>query len=149
MTTFSKIYVHIIFSVKQRQPLIKVEWEERLFQYISGLVRNKEQKIYAINGTNNHIHMLISVKPNCNLSDLVREIKKSSTIFIANNKLSKYKFNWQNGFGAFSCSHSQIDIVVRYINNQKEHHKLNTYEEEYVQFLKKYSVDFEEEYIFN
>jgi len=138
--TYSQIYLHIVFAVKGRQSLIQPEWEESLYKYISGIVQNKEQKMLAINGMPDHIHIFIGMKPTCNLSDLVREIKKSSNEFIKENKLSKYKFNWQEGFGAFSNSHSQIDAVCKYIKTQKQHHKKKLFKEEYIQLLEKYAI---------
>ena len=123
--TFSQIYIQVVFAVKHRNALIQAEWEERLYQYITGIVRNKGQKMLAINGMPNHIHFFIGMKPNCCLSDLVREVKKSSNDFIKENKLSGQSFNWQEGYGAFSYSHSQIDTVVQYIANQKNTTKSN------------------------
>jgi REP element-mobilizing transposase RayT len=121
--TFSQIYIQIVFAVKHRDALIHETWEERLYQYITAIVQNKEQKMLSINGTSDHIHFFIGMKPSCCLSDLVREVKKSSTGFIIENKLCKHKFNWQEGYGAFSYSHSQVGNVIGYIKNQKEHHK--------------------------
>jgi putative transposase len=147
--TFSQIYIQIVFAVKGRDSLIAQEWEERLFEYITGIVRNKEQKMLAINGMPNHLHFLIGMKPSCCLSDLVREIKKASNDFINENKLSKFKFNWQEGYGAFSYSHSQLDRVIAYIMKQKEHHKIKTFREEYIGFLKKFNVEYNEKYLFD
>jgi len=146
--TYSQIYIQIVFAVKNRNALIRSSWEEKLFQYITGIIKNKEQKLIAINGVADHIHIFIGLKPNCCLSDLVREIKKASTVFINDNKLSKYKFNWQAGFGAFSYSKSHIDTVYKYVMNQKTHHKKKTFKEEYLDFLKKYDIPYEEKYLF-
>lgn len=146
--TFSQIYIQIVFAVQNREAMISSSWEEELYKYISGIVRNKEQKMLAINGMPDHIHIFIGMKPSCCLSDLVREIKKSSTGFIKEKKLSKFKFNWQEGYGAFSYSHSQIDSVVKYIMNQKEHHKKQTFREEYLDFLQKFEIEFKDEYLF-
>lgn len=146
--TFSQIYIQIVFAVKDRESLIHPDLEERLYQYITGIVRGKEQKMLAINGTPNHIHFFIGMKPSCCLSDLVREIKKSSNDFIKENKLSKFKFNWQEGYGVFSYSHSQIDTVIKYIMNQKEHHRKLTFKEEYIDFLKKFEIEHDEKYLF-
>ena len=99
--SYSQIYIHIIFAVKGRESLILYEWEERLYQYITGIVQNKKQKMLAINGMPDHLHILIGIKPSCCLSDLIREIKKSSNDFINEKKLSKFKFSWQEGFGTF------------------------------------------------
>ncbi len=149
MSTYSQIYyIQIVFAAQNRNALIHAEWEERLYQYITGIVQNKEQKMLAINGMPDHIHFLIGMKPSCCLSDLVREIKKSSNDFIRENKLSKFKFNWQEGFGAFSYSHSQLDAVINYIMRQKEHHRETTFREEYIDFLKKFEVEYSEKYVF-
>lgn len=147
--TFSQIYIQIVFAVKGRDSLIQSGWEERLYQYITGIVRGKEQKILAINGMPDHIHFFIGMKPNCCLSDLVREVKKSSNEFVNENKLSKFRFNWQEGYGAFSYSHAQIDNVIKYIMNQKEHHKKITFREEYIDFLKKFEIAHDEKYLFD
>lgn len=147
--TFSQIYIQVVFAVKGRESLIQKEWEERLYQYITGIIRAKEQKLIAINGMPDHIHVFIGMKPSCCLSDLVREIKKSSNDFINENNLSKFRFNWQEGYGAFSYSHSQIDAVAKYILNQKEHHKKVTFKKEYIDFLKKFEIEHDEKYLFN
>lgn len=146
--TFSQIYIQVVFAVQNRECMIQSSWEEELYKYISGIVRNKEQKMLAINGMPNHIHLFIGMKPSCCLSDLVREVKKSSNEFINEKKFSKFKFNWQEGYGAFSYSHSQIDSVVKYIMNQKEHHRKKTFHEEYLDFLKKFEIEFKDEYLF-
>ncbi|MFA5648721.1 MAG: IS200/IS605 family transposase [Bacteroidales bacterium] len=145
---FAQIYIHIVFAVKGRHSRIKPEWEEELFKYITGIVQNKQQKMLAINGTSNHIHFLIGMKPSCCLSDLVREVKKSSNAFIKEKKFSKFKFEWQEGYGAFSYSHSALDNVIAYINNQKEHHKKRTFKEEYISFLNKFQIEYKTEYLF-
>ena len=147
--TFSQIYLQVVFAVKGRENLIQKEWEERLYQYITGIVRGKDQKMIAINGMPDHIHFFIGMKPSCCLSDLVREVKKSSNGFINENRFSKFKFNWQEGYGAFSYSHSQIDSVAKYIINQKEHHRKVCFKEEYIDFLKKFEIEHEEKYIFD
>ncbi len=146
--TFTQIYIQIVFAVKNRDSLIKTEWEERLYQYMTGIIKGKKQKLLAINGTSNHIHFFIGMKPNCCLSDLVREVKKSSNDFIKENKLSKFKFNWQEGYGAFSYSHSQVDNVIKYIMNQKKHHRKVTFKEEYIRFLKIFEIEHDEKYLF-
>lgn len=146
--TFSQIYIHIVFAVKYRDGLIDPSWEDQLFKYITGIVQNKGQKLIAINGMPDHVHILIGMRPSCCLSDLVREIKKSSNAFIKEQKLTRFNFKWQEGFGAFSHSHSTLDKVIHYIQNQKQHHQKKTFKEEYVSFLKKYKVNFKEEFLF-
>src|SRR5690554_6183099 len=148
MSTFSQIYIQVVFAVNGRNSSIKAEWEEELYKYITGIVQNKGQKMLAINGCFDHIHLFIGMKPSCRLSDLVREVKKSSNVFINEKRFSRYKFEWQEGYGAFSYSHSAIDNVVKYIMNQKEHHKKRTFKEEYVDFLNKFQIEFKDEYLF-
>lgn len=149
MSTFSQIYIQVVFAVKNREALIDISWEERLYQYITGIIQNKGQKVIAINGMPDHIHIFIGLKPICCLSDLVREIKKSSSNFIKENKFSLFPFNWQEGYGAFSYSHSHIDNVFKYVMNQKEHHKKITFKDEYIDFLNKFEIEYDEKYLFN
>jgi len=148
LSTYSQIYIQTIFAVRGRESLVKPDWEDRLYKYMTGIVQNKGQKMLAINGMPNHIHFLIGMKPSCCLSDLVREVKKTSNEFINENKFSRFKFSWQEGFGAFSYSHSQLDDVISYIMNQKEHHRKKTFQEEYTDFLKKFKVEYDEQYLF-
>lgn len=147
-STYSQIYIQIVFAVKGRQSLIQQSWEEELYKYITGIIQNKGQKMLAINGMPDHIHILIGMKPSCNLSDLVREVKKASNGFINEKKFCPFKFEWQEGYGAFSYSHSALENVFGYIANQKEHHRKKSFREEYVDFLKKFDVEFKEEYLF-
>ena len=147
--TFSQIYIQVVFAVKGRESLIDTSWEEQLYKYLTGIVQNKEQKMLAINGMPDHIHFLIGMKPSCCLSDLVREVKKSTNDFIKDNNLTPYKFQWQEGYGAFSYSHSSLNSVIAYIMNQKVHHRTKTFKQEYEEFLKKFAIDFKEEYLFD
>lgn len=147
--TFSQIYIQIIFAVKGRQSLISEKWETELYKYITGIITNKGQKLLAINGMPDHIHILIGMKPNCCLSDLVREVKKSSNKFITEQKFTKFSFAWQEGYGAFSYSHSALDNVIHYINNQKEHHKKKSFRDEYKEFLTKFKIEYKDEYLFD
>ncbi len=146
--TFTQIYIHVVFAVKNRNALIKQDWEDKLYKYITGIVQKSNQKMLRINGMPDHIHFLIGMKPDCNLSDLIREVKKSSTNYIKENKITKFNFNWQTGFGAFSISHSQLDKVINYIINQKEHHRKRSFKEEYIELLNKYMVEYDEKYLF-
>lgn len=146
--TYSQIYIQVVFAVQNRAALIQAHWEEELNKYITGIVQNKGQKMLAINGTSNHIHFLIGMKPTCCLSDLVREIKKSSDSFIKEKQFSKFQFRWQQGFGAFSYGQSQLNDIIRYIENQKEHHRRKSFQEEYLAFLKAFDIEFKNEYLF-
>jgi putative transposase len=146
--TYSKMYTQMVFAVKRRESLIHNSWEEHLYKYITGIVQNKDQKMLAINGMPDHIHILIGMEPSCRISDLVREIKKSSNNFINENKFSKFHFNWQDGYGAFTYSRADIDRVIKYIMNQKEHHQKKTFREEYIQMLNDFNIEFDEKYLF-
>jgi REP element-mobilizing transposase RayT len=148
MSTYSQIYIQVVFAVKNRQALISDDWEEELYKYITGIVQNKEQKMLAINGMPDHIHIFIGMKPSCCLSDLVREIKKATNSFINEKNFTKFKFEWQEGYGAFSYSQSSLDNVIGYIRNQKEHHKKRSFKEEYIDFLDKFNVEYKNEYLF-
>jgi putative transposase len=147
MSTFSQIYIQVVFAVKGRQSLIHTQWEEQLYKYITGIVQNKGQKMLAINGMPDHIHFFIGMKPNCCLSDLVREIKKSTNEYIRQKKFSP-AFYWQEGFGAFSYSHSHINNVVQYVMRQKEHHNQKSFKKEYLEMLKEFDIQFEESKLF-
>jgi putative transposase len=147
--TFSQLYIQVVFAVKGRQSLILPQWEEQLYQYITGIIRAKGQKLLAINGMPDHIHIFMGIKPVCCLSDLVREIKKSSNEFIAQRGFTEKKFNWQEGFGAFSYSHSHIDRVIKYILRQKEHHQKSTFKKEYITLLQKFQITHDEKYLFD
>ncbi len=146
-STYSQMYAQLVFAVKGRPSLIAASWEEELYKYITGITQNKGQKMIAINGMPDHLHIFIGMKPACSLSDLVMEIKKSSNTFIRENNFSK-QFYWQDGFGAFTYSHSQISEVANYVMNQKVHHKKHTFKQEYFAFLKKFEIDYQEQYLF-
>lgn len=147
--TFSQIYIQVVFAVKGRENLIHASWEEELYKYISGIVANKDQKLLAINGMPDHIHILIGMRPSYCLSDLVREIKKASNEFVNQKRFVRGKFHWQEGYGAFSYSHSALDNVIRYIQNQKEHHRKRKFRDEYKEFLTKYQIEHKDAYLFD
>jgi putative transposase len=147
--TYTQLYVQIVFAVKGRQNLISKIWKHELYKYITGIVTNEGQKLIAINGMLDHIHILIGLKPNKALSDLVRDIKANSSRFINEKKWINGKFEWQTGFGAFSYNHSQLTNVINYIQNQEEHHKKKTFKEEYVDFLKAFDIDYNNQYLFD
>ena len=146
--TFSQIYIQIVFAVKGRQNLIHSTFEEEVYKYISGIVSGKRQKSLAVNGMEDHIHILVGLKPSMCISDLVRDIKNNSTNFINKHNWLRTKFSWQEGFGAFSYSHSQLTTVIRYIQNQKGHHATKSFGEEYTRLLQRFNVPYEERYLF-
>ncbi|MGB3131591.1 MAG: IS200/IS605 family transposase [Saprospiraceae bacterium] len=147
--TYSQIYIQIIFAVRGRQNLIQEQHRDELHKFITGIVRNRDQKLLAIFVMPDHTHLLVGIKPILAISDLVRDVKAGSSKFINDNHLVNGKFNWQEGFGAFSYSKSQIDHVIKYILNQKEHHKRQTFKAEYLEFLRKFEVEFNEKYLFD
>ncbi|MEQ8583229.1 MAG: IS200/IS605 family transposase [Marinoscillum sp.] len=146
--TYTQLYVHVDFAVRGRQNMISPKWKEELYKYITGIVTNKGQKLMIINGMPDHLHMLIGMKPDLALSDLIRDIKANSSKFINEKGLATGKFGWQNGFGAFTVGQSQKENVINYIKHQEEHHSHKTFREEYIGFLKAYEVAYSDEYIF-
>ncbi len=147
--TFSQIYIQVVFVVKGRQNLILKSWKDDLHKYIAGIIRGKNQKPIIVKGMPDHIHAFIGLKPSMAISDLVRDIKNNSTNFINDNKFVNGKFSWQEGYGVFSYSHSQISNVYNYILNQEEHHKKKSFRDEYLELLTKFEVEFDENYLFN
>ncbi len=147
--TFSQIYIQVVFAVKGRANLIHPNWKEELHKYIAGIIKGKNQKPIIVNGMPDHIHVFIGLKPSMAISDLVRDIKNNSTNFINDNKFVGGKFSWQEGYGAFSYSHSHIENVYNYILTQEKHHKRKTFREEYFEFLQRFDVDYNEKYLFD
>jgi REP element-mobilizing transposase RayT len=137
-----------VFSVKGRQNLIQKSWKDELHKYICGVVNGKEQKVYAIGGMADHIHLLVSIKPTISISDLVRDIKANSSKWINEKQYVVGKFQWQEGFGAFSYGQSQLDIVITYINNQEQHHEQKTFKDEYIELLQRFNIIYDEKYLF-
>jgi REP element-mobilizing transposase RayT len=146
--TYTKIYIHAVFAVQNRAMLIRDDWKNELFAYMGGIIKTNGHKPLAINGIPDHIHAFIGMKPVQSLSDLMQDIKASSSKWINDHHLVKGHFNWQDGFGAFSYAHSQIDTVIKYINNQQTHHKKKTFKVEYLDMLKKFDVEYNEKYLF-
>ena len=146
--TFSQIYLQVVFAVQGRQNLIGKSWKEDLNKYISGIITTKDQKSIIVNGTSDHIHLFIGLKPSMNISELVRDIKNNSSNFINKNGLVKGKFAWQESYGVFSYSHSQINQVYNYILNQEQHHHKKTFKEEYIEFLQKFQIEYDEKHLF-
>ena len=146
--TYSQLYTHLVFAVKGRQSLIQPDWKETLYKYIAGIISNQKQKLMIINGMPDHVHILIGIKPDKSISELVRDIKSHSSSFIREQGFVKGRFEWQEGFGAFSVSQSQVPKLILYIQNQELHHKKKSFQSEYLDFLKYYEIDFKPEYLF-
>jgi len=146
--TYSQLYIHIVFSVKGRQNLIQKNWKDELHKYICGIVNGKNQKVYAIGGVADHIHLLVSINPSMAISDLVRDVKANSSKWINEKRFLNTKFQWQEGFGAFSYAQSQLNNVIAYINNQEQHHQKKTFKDEYLELLRNFEIDYNEKYLF-
>lgn len=146
--TYSQIYIQVVFAVKGRENLIQKSWREELHKYISGIITGKEQKAIIVNGVADHVHCFIGLRPSMSISDLVRDIKNNSSKFVNEKGFVKGKFQWQEGYGAFSYAHSQVEQVYNYILNQEAHHQKKTFKQEYSEFLAKYEIEHKPEYLF-
>ncbi len=146
--TYSQIFIQIVFTVKGRENLIPISKRKELHKYITGIIKKRNQKLISVFAMPDHIHILIGIKPDIRISDLVRDIKTGTSKYIKENNWVKGKFAWQSGYGAFSYSKSQVDKVVKYIANQEQHHKKKTFKEEYLEFLQKFEIDYDERYLF-
>ncbi len=146
--TYTQIHLQFVFAVKYRNGLIHESYKEELYQYISGIIKANNHKLLAINGMPDHLHIFIGMRPTQSISDLLQDIKGSSSKWINEKKFLKIKFEWQEGYGAFSYSKSHVNNVIRYIQNQENHHKKETFREEYLNFLKAFEIDYDEQYIF-
>lgn len=146
--TYTQIYVHIVFAVDGRQNLIQPEHNDELQKYITGIVSAQKHKLIAINNMPDHLHLLVGLRPDAALSELVRDIKANSSRFINEKRWVAGRFSWQQGFGAFSYSRSQLGTVIRYIDNQQKHHTRKSFGDEYTQLLQKFGVEFDPQYLF-
>ena len=147
--TYTQCYFHLVFSVKNRDALVKKEWKDEMEKYIAGIIRNNRHKLLAIYSRPDHLHILIGYNVNQLIPDLVEEIKTSTNVWIRDKRLSKFKFEWQKGYGAFTHSRSQIDVVAKYILTQEEQHKKRSFKDEYIEILEKNDVSFNNEYLFD
>ena len=146
--TYTQIHIQLVFAVKHRDALINSSFKDELYKYIAGIIKNHNHKLLAINGMSDHIHIFIGMRPTQSLSDLLQDIKGNSSKWINEKKFLKVNFEWQEGYGAFSYSKSQVNNVINYIKNQEQHHSVKTFREEYLEFLKLFEVDHDERYIF-
>jgi REP element-mobilizing transposase RayT len=147
--TYTQCYVHLVFAVKNRDALIKNSWKNELEKYITGIIQNHKHKLLAVGSMPDHIHIFIGYNVTQLIPDLVEEIKTSSNAWIKLKKYSKFKFDWQKGYGAFTHSRSQIDQVIKYINGQEEHHRKKSFREEYLDILTKNEIEYNNEYLFD
>ena len=147
--TFTQMYVQLVFAVKNRDAVLTKDIRKRVFEYISGIITNLKHKSIIVNGTSNHVHILFGLNPSISVSDTVHDIKRSSSLFINNEKLCPGKFSWQEGYGGFTYSRSQIADVYNYIENQEAHHKKRTFREEYIDILTKNEIEFDQQFLFD
>jgi putative transposase len=147
--TYTQIHIQFVFAVKYRNGLIHASFKEELYQYISGIIKANNHKLLAINGMPDHLHIFIGMRPTQSISDLLQDIKGSSSKWINEKKFLKVKFEWQEGYGAFSYSKAHVKNVIEYIQNQENHHKKESFREEYLKFLKVFEIEYDERYIFN
>ena len=146
--TYTQIHIQAIFAVQNRQCLIHEEWEVELYKYITGIIQKNGHKLLQINGMSDHVHIFFGMRPKQALSDLMKNVKESSSKWINNRGFLRHHFSWQEGFGGFSYAKSQVPTIIRYIQNQEEHHKKQSFIEEYLSFLEEFEIDFDERYIF-
>jgi REP element-mobilizing transposase RayT len=146
--TYHQIYIQTVFAVKYRNAVIENEWKGQLCAVIGNLINDKKCKTIIVNGVADHVHCFFGLNPVVSVSELMKAVKARSSKFINDKKLTKSRFEWQRGYGVFSYSQSQIDNVYKYIQNQEEHHKKQTFKEEYLEFLKHFKIEYDEQYIF-
>jgi REP element-mobilizing transposase RayT len=147
--TYSQIYLQTVFAVKYRKAVINKDWRPRLLGVIGNLINEANCKTIIVNGVEDHIHCLIGLKPVVSVSELMKTVKAKSSKYVNDNRLTKSRFEWQVGYGVFSYAQSQVDRVYKYIQNQEAHHKKQTFRNEYLEFLKKFKIDYDEQYIFH
>ena len=147
--TYTQIHIHAIFTVTGRNCIIRNNWKDELYGYITGIIQNHNHKVLAINGMPDHVHVFLGMRPVQSLSELMQCIKSDSSAWINKKGFTSKRFSWQAGYGAFSYSKSNVNNVIDYIKNQEIHHRKKTFIEEYLNFLERFEIDFEERYIFN
>ena len=146
--TYHQVYIHVVFAVKSRDGLLSKEWQSKIFGVIGTLINETGCKTFIVNGLEDHVHCLIGLKPDVSISELMKSVKAKSSKYINDNQLTRGIFEWQEGYDVFSYSQSHVDMVYKYIENQEEHHKRKTFREEYLEFLDKFKIPFDERYIF-
>ena len=146
--TYTQIYIHYVFAVQNRLGLIQSKWKDDLYKYMTGIVEQQGHKLLQIGGMPDHVHALVSMSPKQAPSDLMFHIKRSSSLWINDNRFVMGKFSWQEGFGAFSYGKSQISNIANYIANQEIHHKKRNFMEEYLELLKLFEIEYDERYVF-
>jgi len=145
--SFSRLVVHFIFSTKDRQPLISAPLQQRLYPYIGGILHRQRSRLLKAGGTSDHIHLLAALHPELGVAEAMRLVKANSSKWVHDTFPNLSAFAWQTGYGAFTVSESSIGDVIRYVDNQEEHHRRVTFEEEFVGFLRRHGIEFDERYL--
>ena len=146
--TYTELHIQFVFAVKYRAAVIDKNWNERLHQFITGIFQKNRHKMLQINSMPDHIHILIGMRPYQSISSLIQNIKTESCKWVNENKFTPSRFSWQEGYGAFSYSKSQLPRVIRYIENQETHHKKVSFLEEYRNLLDAFEIEYDERYLF-
>ena len=146
--TYHQIYLQIVFAVKYRKAIISKSWRSQLLGVIGNLINEATCKTIIVNGVEDHVHCFIGLRPVVSVSELMKKVKAKSSKYINDHGLTAERFEWQEGYGVFSYSQSGVDAVYKYIQNQETHHKKETFRDEYVSFLKKFKVEYDEQYLF-
>lgn len=147
--TYTQLYIQYVFAVKGRQNLLQKPWRDEVFKYMTGIIEGKNQKSIIVNGVADHVHVFVGLRPSMSISNLIRDVKNNSSDFINDRQFLPFDFSWQDGYGAFSYAHSQLDVVYKYILNQEKHHRKKTFKEEYLEFLQKFEVEYNEKFLFD
>jgi len=146
--TYTQIHIQFVFAVKYRKSQIYQPIKDELYKYITGIIQNAKHKVLAINGMPDHIHIFIGMRPTQSISELMQQVKGASSKWMNIRRANENKFEWQEGYGAFSYSKSQVSNVIHYIENQEQHHLKRSFRDEYIDFLKKFEIEYDEQYIF-
>lgn len=146
--TYTQIHIQAVFAVQNRQSLIRKVWKDELYKYITGIIQNHDHKVLQINGMPDHVHILFGMRPTQSISDLMKQVKQDSSKWINDRRLTKGRFSWQAGYGAFSYSKDQLPHLISYIKNQEEHHQKISFRTEYINLLKEFEIDYNDSFLF-
>jgi putative transposase len=149
MSSFTCLNYHLVFSTKHREPLIGTAWQQRLFDYIGGIIRQQGGVLLAAGGMPDHVHLLAAISKSVAITDALRDMKANSSKWVHEEIPGHAGFAWQAGYGAFTVSYSALDSVRRYLADQQEHHRVRTFQEEFVALLRRHEIEFEERYVWD
>lgn len=146
--TYTQIHIQAVFAVQNRECIIHKSWKDELYKYMTGIIRGNSHKLLAINGMPDHVHILFGLRPSQSVAALLQDVKQYSSVWINERRLVRGRFSWQEGYGAFSYAKSQLPVIIRYIQNQEEHHRRKTFIEEYKVMLDEFGIEYDRRYIF-